>query len=56
MNYLRHIELEKSDQEAVFQIQKLLMDMGNKFKVLIQQKELKSKMLTGTQFSIPLEG
>lgn len=56
MNYLRRIELEKSDQEAVFQIRKLLMDMGNKFKVLIQQKELKRKMLTGTQFSIPLEG
>ena len=56
MNYLRKLELENNDQnnrEFIFQIHKLLMDMGNKFKVLIQQKGVKSNMLTGMQFSIP---
>lgn len=53
MNYLRRIELENRDKDSIFQIQKLLLDMGSKFKVLIQQKGLKTKMLTGTQFSIP---
>jgi SAM-dependent MidA family methyltransferase len=32
-------------------INKLLIEMGNKFKVLIQQKGIKSKALTGMQFS-----
>ena len=58
MNYLRKLELENRDEnsrEFIFQIQKLLLEMGNKFKVLAQQKGVNSKMLTGMQFSIPLE-
>lgn len=56
MNDLRKLELDNKDQnnkEFIFQIHKLLMDMGNKFKVLIQQKRVKSKALTGMQFSLP---
>jgi SAM-dependent MidA family methyltransferase len=57
MNYLRNMELSATDEESrdsIFQINKLLLDMGNKFKVLIQQKGVKSKFLSGTQFSIPI--
>ncbi|HUZ61865.1 MAG TPA: SAM-dependent methyltransferase [Hanamia sp.] len=55
MNYLRKLEMEKGEgnEKIIFQINKLLMDMGNKFKVLIQQKGVKSKMLTGMQFAQP---
>lgn len=55
-NYLRKLEMEKGEanEKIIFQINKLLVDMGNKFKVLIQQKGVKSKMLTGTQFAQPL--
>jgi hypothetical protein len=44
---------EESNKELIFQINKLLVDMGNKFKVLIQKKGVKSKMLTGMQFANP---
>jgi SAM-dependent MidA family methyltransferase len=57
MNYLRNLELSATDEKSrasIFQINKLLLDMGNKFKVLIQQKGVKSKFLSGTQFSIPI--
>jgi len=56
MNYLRKLELEnpKNNRHLIFQVHQLLMDMGNKFKVLIQQKRVKSKMLTGLQFAVPL--
>jgi SAM-dependent MidA family methyltransferase len=56
MNYLRKLELEtpKNNRALIFQVHQLLMDMGNKFKVLIQQKRVKSKMLTGLQFAMPL--
>lgn len=56
MNYLRKLELEnpKKNRDFIFQAHQLLMDMGNKFKVLIQQKKVKSKMLTGVQFAMPL--
>lgn len=56
MNYLRKLELEnqKKNRDFILQIQKLQMDMGNKFKVLIQQKRVKTKILTGTQFAIPI--
>lgn len=56
MNYLRKLEMEKaeeSNKDLIFQINKLLVDMGNKFKVLIQKKGVKSKMLTGMQFANP---
>ena len=56
INYLRKLEGGNRDQDNdgfIFQIHKLLMDMGNKFKVLIQQKGIKNKMLTGMQFSSP---
>jgi len=59
INYLRKLELSAADENSkasIFQIHKLLLDMGNKFKILIQQKNVKSKkMLTGMQFSVPLE-
>jgi SAM-dependent MidA family methyltransferase len=58
MSYLRKFELENRDENSrdlIFQIHKLLLDMGNKFKVLAQQKGVKNKMLTGMQFSIPLD-
>ena len=56
MNYLRNLELEDSQKNgnAIFQIQKLLMGMGNKFKVHVQQKGLNSGRLTGMQFADPL--
>jgi SAM-dependent MidA family methyltransferase len=56
MNYLRKLELEnpKNNRDFIFQVNQLLMDMGNKFKVLIQQKKVKSNMLTGVQFAMPL--
>jgi SAM-dependent MidA family methyltransferase len=57
MNYLRDMELSATDEqsrESIFQINKLLLDMGNKFKVLIQQKGVKGKLLSGIQFSIPI--
>jgi SAM-dependent MidA family methyltransferase len=56
MGYLRNLEMEnkKADQkEFIFQINKLV-EMGNKFKVLIQQKGTKKSMLTGLQFSSPM--
>jgi SAM-dependent MidA family methyltransferase len=59
MNYLRQMEISATDENSrasIFQIQKLLLDMGNKFKVLIQQKGVEKKRLSGMQFSIPLNG
>jgi SAM-dependent MidA family methyltransferase len=52
-NYLREKEMKSShnNKEFFFQVNKLLMEMGNKFKVLIQQKGIKSKALKGMQFS-----
>ncbi|MEO8820760.1 MAG: SAM-dependent methyltransferase [Ginsengibacter sp.] len=56
MNYLRKLELQdpQKNRNAILQIQKLLIDMGNKFKVLVQQKGVKSGALTGMQFADPL--
>lgn len=57
MNYLRQMEMSASDEKSrasIFQIQKLLLDMGNKFKVMIQQKSTGRQMCSGMQFSIPL--
>jgi SAM-dependent MidA family methyltransferase len=56
MNSLRKLEMENKDsdnKDFIFQINKLLVDMGNKFKVLVQQKSTKCRMLTGTQFADP---
>ncbi len=52
-NYVREAEIKFMDnnKEFFFHVIKLLMEMGNKFKVLIQQKGIKSKALTGMQFS-----
>lgn len=52
VNYLRQLEMDHNadNKNLIIQIQKLLMEMGNKFKVLIQQKGVKNKMLTGMQF------
>ncbi|HXR82702.1 MAG TPA: SAM-dependent methyltransferase [Hanamia sp.] len=55
MNYLRKLEMEnkENNRDSILHINKLLVDMGNKFKVFIQQKGEKSKMLTGMQFANP---
>lgn len=52
MNYLRQLEMDQAPDKKnlIIQIQKLLMDMGSKFKVLIQQKGVKNKGLSGMQF------
>ncbi len=57
VNYLRKLEIENRDgnRNLILQINKLLMEMGNKFKVLIQQKGIKRSMLTGMQFSSPID-
>jgi SAM-dependent MidA family methyltransferase len=56
MNYLRKLELEDpvNNRDDIFQIHKLLVSMGNKFKVLIQQKGVKSRMLTGMLLAGPV--
>ena len=54
--YLRHLEKEAhqdQDRKAFHQMYQLLMEMGNKFMVLIQQKGLKSKTIKGMQFALP---
>lgn len=55
IGYLRNLEMDKNNdqKDIIFQINKL-MDMGNKFKVLIQQKGNKKARLTGLQFSSPM--
>jgi SAM-dependent MidA family methyltransferase len=54
-NYLRQMEMDNLySRESLFQVNKLLMDMGNKFKVLIQQKGILNKALTGMQFAHPV--
>ncbi len=56
MNSLRKLEMENKDsdnKDFIFQINKLLVAMGNKFKVLVQQKDTKCQMLTGMQFANP---
>ncbi|MEO6135605.1 MAG: SAM-dependent methyltransferase, partial [Ginsengibacter sp.] len=51
-SFLRKVELENvADKGKLIQINKLLFDMGDKFKVLIQQKGIATKLLTGMQFS-----
>jgi SAM-dependent MidA family methyltransferase len=52
VNYLRQLEMDQTadNKNLIIQIQKLLVDMGNKFKVLIQQKGVKNKGLSGMQF------
>jgi SAM-dependent MidA family methyltransferase len=54
-NHLREIEQNRakdvSDKQKLFLIHTLLTDMGNKFKVLIQQKGLSSPPLSGLLFS-----
>ncbi|MEO5649463.1 MAG: SAM-dependent methyltransferase [Ginsengibacter sp.] len=51
-NHLRKLEMESSsNRESLLQVNRLLLDMGNKFKVLIQQKGVQNKALTGMQFS-----
>jgi SAM-dependent MidA family methyltransferase len=56
VNLLRKLESESNagyNKDLILQVNKLLTDMGNKFKMLIQQKGVKSKMLTGLQFANP---
>ena len=52
VNYLRQLEMDQTadNRNLIIQIQKLLVEMGNKFKVFIQQKGVKNKMLSGMQF------
>ncbi|MEO8852502.1 MAG: SAM-dependent methyltransferase [Ginsengibacter sp.] len=55
MNYLRKLEKEDSDESknSISQINKLILSMGNKFKLLVQKKEVSQKFLTGLQFANP---
>ena len=55
MNYLRRLEMQESDdsKNSIFQINKLMRGMGNKFKLLVQKKEVSQKFLTGLQFANP---
>lgn len=50
---LRSLEkqAEPEDREAFYQMYELLIQMGNKFKVLIQQKDIETKAIRGTQFA-----
>jgi SAM-dependent MidA family methyltransferase len=52
-SFLRELEINTpaENRNSLFQVNQLLMDMGHKFKVLIQQKGLDKKQLTGMQFS-----
>lgn len=52
--FLRDLEMNTpiEDRNSLFQLNQLLMDMGHKFKVLIQQKGIDKKPLTGMQFSM----
>ncbi len=51
--YLRTLEKKSGykDNTTFYQVYKLLMEMGNKFKVLIQQKGIKSKSIKGMQLA-----
>lgn len=49
--YLHKLESKSKISNSLFQVNKLLMDMGNKFKVLIQKKNTDAQFLTGMQFS-----
>ena len=55
MNYLRKLEMQDSveTKNSISQINKLMMGMGNKFKLLVQKKEISQKFLTGLQFANP---
>jgi SAM-dependent MidA family methyltransferase len=55
-NHLRSIELRMandptSNKEDIFQLYKFLGEMGKKFKVLIQEKNLPGAKLMGMQFA-----
>jgi SAM-dependent MidA family methyltransferase len=51
-DHLRKKEMESTrNNKELFHLNKLLIEMGNKFKVLIQQKGLSMKPLRGLQFS-----
>lgn len=51
-DFLRKIETASADNKALlFQVNKLLYEMGDKFQVLIQQKQIAAKTLTGMMFA-----
>lgn len=52
-NYLRTLEKEfcNKSEDTFYNVCKLLMEMGSKFKVLIQQKGIKTKAIKGMQFA-----
>jgi SAM-dependent MidA family methyltransferase len=55
--YFREIEQRSgpvTGKEKEFVLQTLLLDMGTKFKVLIQQKGLRRPLLSGLRFRQPL--
>ncbi len=54
-DYLRKLEMKCTfNEDEFFRLNKMLMEMGSKFKVLIQQKGISMKSLRGLQFSQPL--
>ena len=53
--YLRELETEDLySKEVMMQVNKLLFDMGDKFKILIQSKGIPRLPLTGMMFSAPI--
>ncbi len=57
-DYMRNLELKEKNnlsfRNKLIRLHTLLISMGKKFKVLIQQKGLQKPMLTGLQFCQPL--
>ncbi len=55
-NYLRELEQGSSEENKalLFQVNKLIFEMGSAFKVLIQQKNVEARQLIGMQFSQPI--
>lgn len=55
-NYLRSLEQQDSEEKRalLFQVNKLLFEMGSAFKVLIQQKNVVAGPLMGMQFAQPI--
>jgi SAM-dependent MidA family methyltransferase len=57
-DYLRKIEVQQKNnletRKKLMMVHTLLVSMGKKFKVLIQQKGLQKPMLSGLQFCLPL--
>jgi SAM-dependent MidA family methyltransferase len=55
MNILREMESEKNpDREQILKLKTLVLDMGQKIKLMVHQKGLAKQFLTGMQFQLPI--